>query len=155
MNRPRYPDGRVHGVVVACRREDGRWLLIRRSRHVALAPRHVCFPGGGIEFGEEHAAAAIREFREELGGQITLHREVWVWEDPQRPLKLFGWYADLDSGPLTPNPQEVEEVLWLTTEEALRHPDGLPGTANFLAVLHHYLNASAPADATSPLGEQG
>jgi 8-oxo-dGTP pyrophosphatase MutT (NUDIX family) len=51
---------RTEGVVVACRRSDGRWLLIRRSALVRR-PLRVCFPGGWIETGESQAEAVARE----------------------------------------------------------------------------------------------
>ncbi|NJL30960.1 MAG: NUDIX hydrolase [Phycisphaerales bacterium] len=78
MERQHHADGLVHGVIVAVSRADGRWLLIRRSAHVA-APLAICFPGGGIELGEDHALAAAREFREELAGEVEPVREVWQW----------------------------------------------------------------------------
>ena len=139
MQRQRHPDGLVHGVIVAVRREDGRWLLIRRSRQVA-APLAICFPGGGIELGEAHAVAAAREFREELAGEIEPLCEVWQWHAPDRPLYLFGWYARLIS-PVTalkPDPLEVAEMLWLTPEETRQHPQRLIGTECFVdALMNH------------------
>ena len=41
-----------------------RYLMVRRSRHVPL-PGKVCFPGGGMNFGETQEAACIREAQEE------------------------------------------------------------------------------------------
>ena len=49
-----------HGVIVACYRNDGRWLLIRRSAHVQ-APGRVCFPGGWVEANESQEEAVVRE----------------------------------------------------------------------------------------------
>jgi hypothetical protein len=36
---------------------------------------------------------------------------------------------------LTPNPDEVHEILWLSAAEAARHPEALPNTDAFLAAL--------------------
>ena len=110
--RPIQPDGRLHGVVAAIRREDGRWLCIRRSLHVA-APGKVCFPGGAVEVGEDLAAAIVREMREELGVLVKPLRQCWRWEASDRPLTLFGWTAELLDGVLRPEPTEVAEILWL------------------------------------------
>jgi len=102
--RPIQPDGKLHGVVAAIHRpDDDRWLLVRRSATVA-APLKVCFPGGGVEIGESIHAAIIREMREELGVAITPVKHCWTWDAPDRPLKLFGWIAELakDSQPLPP-----------------------------------------------------
>jgi 8-oxo-dGTP pyrophosphatase MutT (NUDIX family) len=129
--RPRQPDGRVHGVVVACRRADGRWLCIRRSANVA-APLKVCFPGGAIEVNESQEAAVIREMQEELG--ITVHptRCVWKWDSPKTELTLWGWTADHPNGALRPDPNEVAEVLWLNSDEAAAHVDAMETNRAFI-----------------------
>jgi 8-oxo-dGTP pyrophosphatase MutT (NUDIX family) len=123
-----------HGVVVACQRADGRWLLIRRSATVP-APLRVCFPGGWVDDGESQTAAVVREMREELGVEVTPVRCVWRHRFAERPLTLWGWRAELQSSRLTPNPTEVHEVLWLTADEVVNHPDVLPYTDAFMAAL--------------------
>jgi (d)CTP diphosphatase len=132
--RPLQPDGRLHGVVVACRREDGRWLCIRRSRHV-YSPLKVCFPGGGIEIGESQEAAVVREMKEELGLDVEPIKQVWRWDKPDYPLTLWGWTARRLGEAIKPDPMEVAEVLWLTGAEVSGHADGLPSNALFVATL--------------------
>ena len=68
--RPIQPDGRLHGVIVAVRREDGRLLMIRRAWHLRAGGK-VCFPGGAVELGEPPELAAVREMHEELGIDVT------------------------------------------------------------------------------------
>gem|GEM_PF-561148 len=132
--RPLQPDGRLHGVVVACRRE-GKWLCIRRSKHVA-APLAVCFPGGAIEVGEAQRDAVVREMAEELGVAVRPIENVWRWDRPDAKLTLWGWTAELDSqAALKPDPKEVAEVLWLTGDEVTNHADGLPSNRLFVACL--------------------
>src|SRR5881397_319232 len=113
-------DGRVHGVIFGCRREDGRFLMVRRSHGVPL-PLKVCFPGGGMLIGETQAAACVREAKEELGAFIIPLKPVWRHEFADRPITLFGWLAELQSGTLLPDPLEIAEVLWLSRAEALAH----------------------------------
>ena len=127
-------DGRVHGVVFGCRRADGRYLMVRRSAHVPL-PGKVCFPGGGVNVGESQADACVREAREELGVCVVPLKPVWLHEFGERKLRLFGWLARLEPGEIRPDPLEVAEVLWLTREEALAHPDGLPTNKAFIDAL--------------------
>ena len=98
------PDGKVHGVVFGCRREDGRYLMVRRSRHVEILPGKVCFPGGGVCVGESEEAACAREAREELGVGVTAVKPVWWHEFPDRPLMLVGWMARLDEAEIRPDP---------------------------------------------------
>jgi (d)CTP diphosphatase len=134
MTRTIQPDGHLHGVIVACQRDDGRWLMIRRSATVP-APLRVCFPGGGIDADETQAEAAAREMREELAATVQPVRCVWHHRSEERSLTLWGWFAELHSPILTPNPVEVAEILWLTASEAMRHPDALPRTTEFIASL--------------------
>ena len=134
-NRPRQPDGRVHGVIVACRREsDGRFLCIRRSDRVP-APMKVCFPGGAVEVGEAQPTALVREMREELGVSVEPIRRVWHWDSPG-DLTLWGWTATCPpSDALTPDAFEVADVLWLLPAEVVEHPDAMPSNRDFVAAL--------------------
>jgi len=134
MARPIQSDGLLHGAVVGVRRDDKRWLLIRRSMHV-MAPGAVCFPGGAVELGEAPASAAVRELREELGVDVTLTRQVWDYRCPDRPLRLFGWLGALASHDFTLDAHEIAEVLWLSRDEVLAHRDVLAGTEDFVARL--------------------
>ena len=133
-NRPKH-DGRVHGVVVACfRPSDQKWLMIRRGKNVA-APLAICFPGGAREVGEKVEVAAMREMKEELSADVTLLEEVWYHECDDRPLTLFGFLGRLENDDISHDPKEVEEALWLTTEEALTHPEAIPNSRFFLEKL--------------------
>jgi 8-oxo-dGTP pyrophosphatase MutT (NUDIX family) len=130
-----HPHTGAIGVVVALQRQDGRWLMIRRSRHVRSALK-VCFPGGMVEPGESQPDAAIREMREELSILVRPIRQVWRAEIAQRHLTIYGWLAEMAAGQeIQPNEREVADVLWLTPEEGSTHPDGLPTNTQFLAAL--------------------
>jgi 8-oxo-dGTP pyrophosphatase MutT (NUDIX family) len=133
MDRPRQTDGRVHGVIIGCRRND-RWLLIRRSDHVAAAGK-ICFPGGAIEPGEDPAEAARREMLEELGAEVHILRRVWRHDFSDQPLTLWGYLGRLLNAALTPDDHEVSEIVWLTPQQVCAHPDAMPRTAEFLDAL--------------------
>src|SRR4051812_2166768 len=47
--------------------EDGQVLLVRRSKTDPNRPGDWDYPGGGVESGEDYAAAAARELLEEVG----------------------------------------------------------------------------------------
>lgn len=127
-------DGHLHGVIVACQRNDGRWLLIRRSATVT-APLKVCFPGGGIDGSETQREATKREMLEEVNADINPLKCLWEKKYPQRNLTLWGWHAELLSETVSANPEEVAEILWLSIQEIIDHPDTIAGTEEFLAVL--------------------
>ena len=134
QDRTIQADGHLHGVVVGCQREDGCWLLIRRSATVA-APLRVCFPGGGVDGAETQSETVVREMQEELGAVVKPLNRVWHFVSQIHSLTLWGWHADLESGEVSANPDEVAEVLWLSPEQVRSHPDIMPGTENFLAAL--------------------
>jgi len=134
MTQPAQPEAPMEGVVVACRHSDGRWLLIRRGATVRV-PLRVCFPGGWIDAGESQADAVVREMREELSAEVVPIRCVWRHVFGEPPRVLWGWLAELTSITVTPNPTEVHDILWLTVDEAVHHPDVLPHTDAFLAAL--------------------
>ena len=133
--RPVHPDGRVHGVVVGCRRDDGKWLLIRRGWTVQAAPGKVCFPGGAIEIGESQEQAAVREVREELGVDVEPLQCVWQNDYQDKPLRLSAWLGKLLSCDFKLDAVEVAQVLWLTDQEAADHRDTLPGQREIVAAL--------------------
>lgn len=115
---------------VAVIRQGEKWLMIRRSALVR-APRKVCFPGGTIELGEAECDAIAREIQEELSLAITplecIWRSVTSWG-----VALAWWTVEMPSEAFPiPHLDEVEEVLWLKTEEALAHPDLLESARDF------------------------
>jgi len=124
-------DGHLHGVIVGCQREDGHWLLIRRSATVA-APLKVCFPGGGIEKEESQSETAKREMKEEVGVDVLPRTQVWHFVSRERSLTLWGWHAELLSTEVRANLEEVDEILWLTESQIRAHPDIMPHTEAFL-----------------------
>lgn len=132
--RPVQEDGRVHGVVVAIRRDDGKLLMVRRSATVRVALK-VCFPGGAVELGEPQWAAIVREMREELDINVRPIECVWRWDSPDTALTLWGWAAELVSGDVRPDPAEIAEVLWLSADEGCNHCDGLPTNRQFIAAV--------------------
>jgi 8-oxo-dGTP diphosphatase len=117
------------GVIAVARRGD-RFLTIRRGRTV-VAGGTICFPGGHIEPGEVEHEAVVRECREELAAQVEAVSCVWR-SMTDWGTSLAWWTVTLADGDLVPHPVEVDEILWLTIEEMLAHPDLLQGNRPFL-----------------------
>jgi 8-oxo-dGTP diphosphatase len=123
------PNGR-RGVVAVTRRGD-RFLVIRRGLTVA-AGGTICFPGGHVEPGEEEHQAVVRECHEELAAIVEARECVW------RSMTSWGtelawWTVTLrGDNELVPHPVEVSEILWLSAQEMMEHPDVLEGNRPFL-----------------------
>jgi ADP-ribose pyrophosphatase YjhB (NUDIX family) len=71
-----YPARPICGVGVIAFRDDDSLLLIRRAREPRRGEWSI--PGGAVELGESVRDAALREFREECGGEIRLRELVDV-----------------------------------------------------------------------------
>jgi 8-oxo-dGTP diphosphatase len=121
----------VRSGVVAVYRRGRLFLTIRRGETVRAGGR-ICFPGGHIEPGEEEHEAVVRECHEELAARVEpvgcVWRSVTAWGTP-----LAWWSVVLDeTSDLVPHPVEVSEILWMSAEEMLAHPDVLEGNRPFL-----------------------
>lgn len=124
------------GVIVFIRHNDGqRWLMVRRAASLDRAPLKVGFPGGEIEPGEYETEAAIREAREEIGVDIEVTERVWDHTTPNGSWKLCGYLATITAGEPTPNPDEVQELLWVTSDEGASHPEALPACPEIFEIL--------------------
>ncbi|MBA3723888.1 MAG: NUDIX domain-containing protein [Candidatus Levybacteria bacterium] len=92
--------------------------LQMRAAHDTSYPLHWDFSAaGGIDYGEDHKAAALRELKEELGieNEIT-----FIGEDEFRSEtktdKLY-LYKTIYDGPFNPDPDEVASVQIFSLEK--------------------------------------
>ena len=102
--------------------DDGRVLLIRardlRNRPVWTLPK------GTLITGETSLDAALREVREETGWRCELVRELeavtyWFQREGERVRKTVRWYLMRPLEKEGEHDHEVDEVVWLSREEAL------------------------------------
>jgi 8-oxo-dGTP diphosphatase len=99
-----------------------RVLSARRTEPPSVAGGWE-FPGGKVEPGEEPAAAAVREVREELGVDVRLGERV----GPDWPLHgqavLQLWWAVALPGQPEPRPlEDHDELRWLSAAELFDVP---------------------------------
>ncbi|WP_130014355.1 NUDIX domain-containing protein [Serinicoccus sediminis] len=88
-----------------------------RDAPAALAGRWE-FPGGKVEPGEDPAAAAVREAREELGVQVRLGGRVGDDWPLAPPWSMRLWWAVCPGGQPAPRPlQDHGELRWLGPDD--------------------------------------
>jgi 8-oxo-dGTP pyrophosphatase MutT (NUDIX family) len=124
----RYPTQEAvsAGGLVFEDRPDGRWVVLI-SRRSAAGALQWTLPKGGLETGETHEAAAVREVAEETGFLSEIVEplgviDYWfVWRpDKVRYHKHVHYFLMRFVGASpTPRDDEAEEVAWLPIEEAL------------------------------------
>jgi 8-oxo-dGTP diphosphatase len=117
--------------VEAAIRKDHKWLIIERSLKEEHAGGLLSLVGGKVDV--EGASSDIlertikREIEEEVGVSVkdTLHyvHSTSFQTDKDENVIDIVFLCEYDSGNAFPkSPEEVESVLWLTTEEILSHP---------------------------------
>lgn len=97
---------------------DGKLALQKRSANDDSYPSHWDFSAaGGIELGEDHNHAALRELKEELGIESNLqYMGEFVYQNNVKKDTLY-IYKTLYDGVFMPDPVEVDEVEFFTKEE--------------------------------------
>lgn len=127
------PDKGRHAVVGVIY-EKSRFLVIRRSELVR-APGLLCFPGGGIEPGEDMFTALHRELDEELSLRVEALNHLWT--STTRWGTRLEWLhcKRLDNSEPVPSPSEVAEILWLSIEELHARTDLLGSLPEFLSAM--------------------
>ncbi len=117
----RYP---IPTVAALVRGPLGRVLIARTTKWKGLWG----VPGGKIEWGEGLEAALKREFREEVGLNLSNIRFAMLQESVldegfHKPMHFIfaNYFADSDSEEVVPN-EEIAEWAWVEAQRALEYP---------------------------------
>ncbi len=120
MSAREYPEHPIPGVGVVAFRER-EVLLVKRGKEPRLGEWSI--PGGAVETGETVRDAALREFREECGGEIQLHELVDVLDimarDEAGRVKyhyvVVDFWAEWRGGELRPA-DDVADARWVALD---------------------------------------
>ena len=97
-------------------RHDGRIAVIHRPRYDDWS-----LPKGKLDPGESFEEAALREDEEEIGvrGELGAELDPSTYTDHKGRAKIVRyWLMDVDELPAFAPNDEVDEVRWVTPEEA-------------------------------------
>lgn len=112
--------------------KDGKWLVGVRSKKENEAPGLLSFVGGTVDDSDtattdtlEHAL--VREVEEEIGIKVRVvdfvNNTSFVSKKENNVLNVV-FLCTVESGdPVISDTEEIEELLWLTTEEILNYPN--------------------------------
>lgn len=118
----------VEGAV----RKNDKWLIIERSKKEEHAGGLLSLVGGKVEKGGNSSdileRTVKREILEEVGVNVKdrlnyVHSTSFVTDKGENVVDIV-FLCEYESGEAFPkSTDEVEKVLWLTTEEVLNHPN--------------------------------
>jgi 8-oxo-dGTP pyrophosphatase MutT (NUDIX family) len=108
----------IHTVIYNAERKV---LIIKRAKVNDVLPEYWDIPGGTLEDGEDPAAGAIREVKEETGLDVANprlffeHSNIDAAKNKQFITLVFA--ARYPGGEVALNPEEHEEYAWIAPEE--------------------------------------
>lgn len=112
-------------------RKNDKWLIIERSKKEEHAGGLLSLVGGKVDIVGDASdileRTVKREILEEVGVNIKdnfnyVHSTSFAIDAGENVVNIV-FLCEYESGEAFPkSPDEVEEVLWLTTEEILCHP---------------------------------
>ncbi len=114
MNAPVYRDPKVAVALLIAR--GGAVLLQQRAMEPARG--RWSFIGGYVDRGEQVERAAEREAREELGAAVRLTHLLGVYSEPDNPVVLIVYTAELHdpAAPFTPQAEEITALGWFALD---------------------------------------
>lgn len=112
----------IVAVTAAVRREDGRYLVLKRSECESVGAGKYCMPGGKVEDNQTVDEALAEEIMEEAGlkmkqGKILLKDKSFVRPDKQT-VKIFSYLCEVDnSDQVKIDEDDFSNYKWVNLEE--------------------------------------
>jgi len=113
----KYQKVGVCGLII---RDDGKYLVVRRSKVNDFRPNVYDLPGGSVEFGEDLNLALSREILEETSLKVDILGPVYVVSELQKGVRHQIWIiykCRYIGGEIKLNPEEHDEYMWATLDE--------------------------------------
>ena len=123
--------------------KDEKFLLIKQNK--GKDKDRWWIPAGGVEEGEYIEDAAIREAYEESGYNVKLLNIICIYNkliDDVNPLVGIIFKAQIESGDLNYNPDEIADAKWFTYDEIMDMKDQLRSKEALLKSLENHINGN-------------
>jgi ADP-ribose pyrophosphatase len=120
---------------------SGRVLIIKRSKNNNVLPGYWDIPGGTLEDGEDPAAGAVRETKEETGFDIydptLFFQRSNIDKVKNKQFVTLVFSAKYSGDEIFLNPKEHDEYVWIDTKDVGRYKtvDYLPDCFRALPIL--------------------
>ena len=120
-------------VVAAIIKEKDKYLIVQRNKNKHLGLKWE-FPGGKVQENETFEEALIREIKEELNINISLHYKIAEekYKDKKINIILHYYLCSLESGNIQLN--EHEKMAWVEKKYFVNY-DFAEGDGNILSLL--------------------
>ena len=118
----KYQKVAVHGFI---KREDGKFLVTKRSSVNDFLPNIFDLPGGTVEFGEDPMEALKREISEETGLIVDIDRPIYLYSQVLKEERHQIWIiyeCEFKGGEIKLNPEEHNEYKWVNFDEVKSLP---------------------------------
>jgi 8-oxo-dGTP diphosphatase len=109
--------------------DDGKVLLLLRSKNSHWKPLYWDFPGGHLKNDENWVEGAVRETKEETDLDISDLQEITV-DNIEKRLKFFK--TSNFSGEITLDTVENEDYMWLKVEDVSNYDRLTPNVKKFI-----------------------
>lgn len=106
------------GIVAGCViKQDDKYLLVQEKQKIAHGLWNL--PAGYVDRGEDIETAAVREAKEESGYDVELTDKIAVYHENSKVPVKHAFKAQIISGELQIQEDEILDAQWLTYGEIL------------------------------------
>ena len=107
----------AHGLI----KNDGKYLVTRRSEKNDYLPLTWDVPGGTADAGETIEIALDREIQEETGLKVSVLSPIHIYTNlsqlPQKQTFQIVFECEYQEGTITLNPEEHDQYKWIEKSE--------------------------------------